>query len=134
MRALGDTVGFKAALEASALAQQSQKSHAGLRGRCRMRKGSEYEAHAADCLRLASTAKELVQAKIEQRAPEIAVEAKGKAPKVINIMTALKQSVQAKGRAKVKEAVRERSGKQPKDEARPTPAARARPGGRRARH
>ena len=49
--------------------------------------------------------------KIEQRAPEIAVAAKGDAPKVINIMAALKESVQAKGRGKVKEAVRKRSGK-----------------------
>ena len=69
--------------------------------------------------------RELVQAKIEQRAPEIAVDAKGEAPKVINIMAALKESVQAKGRAKVKEAVRKRSGKPPKEEDRPAPAARA---------
>ena len=37
---------------------------------------------------------ELVQAKLEQRAPEITVEAKGEAPKVINIMAALKESIQ----------------------------------------
>ena len=34
------------------------------------------------------------------RPPEIVVEAKGEAPKVINIMAALKKSVEAKGRAK----------------------------------
>jgi len=77
--------------------------------------------------------RELVKAKIEQRAPEIAVEAKGEAPKVINIMAALKKSVQAKGRAKIKEAVRKRSGKPPKEEARPAPA-RARTGARRVIH
>jgi len=66
------------------------------------------------------------------RAPEIALAADGKAPKVINIMAALKESVQAKGRAKVKEAVRKRSGKPPQ-EVRPTPA-RARPGARRVVH
>jgi len=76
---------------------------------------------------------ELVQAKIERRAPEIAVEAKGEAPKVINIMAALKESVQAKGRAKVKDAVRKRSGKPPKEEPRPAPS-RARPGARRVVH
>ena len=75
---------------------------------------------------------ELVQAKLEQRAPEITPAADGKAPKVINIMAALKESVQAKGRAKVKEAVRKRSGKPPQ-EVRPTPA-RARPGARRVVH
>ena len=39
---------------------------------------------------------ELVQAKIEQRAPEVEIEtAKGEQPKVINIMDALKKSMQA---------------------------------------
>jgi DNA end-binding protein Ku len=76
---------------------------------------------------------ELVQAKLNQRAPEIAVEGKGEAPKVINIMATLKESIQAKGRAKIKEAVRKRSGKPPKEEARPAPA-RARPGARRSVH
>jgi len=78
---------------------------------------------------------ELVQAKLEQRAPEITLDSKVEAPKVINIMAALKESVQAKGRAKVKEAVRKRSGKPPKEEARPAPAARAtRSGARRVVH
>src|SRR4249919_797960 len=40
---------------------------------------------------------ELVQAKIEQRAPEVEIEAKGEQPKVINIMDALKKSMQARG-------------------------------------
>ena len=55
---------------------------------------------------------ELVQAKIEQRAPEVEIEtAKGETPKVINIMDALKKSMQAKGQTKVKDAVRKRMGK-----------------------
>ena len=55
---------------------------------------------------------ELVQAKIEQRAPEVEIEtAKGEQPKVINIMDALKKSMQARGQVKVKDAVRKRMGK-----------------------
>ena len=55
---------------------------------------------------------ELVQAKIEQRAPEVEIEtAKGETPKVINIMDALKKSMQAKGQTKVKDAVQKRMGK-----------------------
>ena len=61
----------------------------------------------------ADAVRELVQAKVEQRPPEVAPAPDGKAPKVINIMAALKQSVEAKGRAKVREAVRKRSGKAP---------------------
>ena len=65
---------------------------------------------------------ELVQAKIEQRAPEVEIEAKGEQPKVINIMDALKKSMQAKGQAKVKEVVRKRMGKAaPKRHAAPSP-------------
>jgi DNA end-binding protein Ku len=57
---------------------------------------------------------ELVQAKVEQRAPEVEIEtAKGESPKVINIMDALKKSMQAKGQTKVREAVRKRMGKEP---------------------
>ena len=56
---------------------------------------------------------ELVQAKVQQRPPEVAPAPDGKAPKVINIMAALKQSVEAKGRTKVREAVRTRSSKAP---------------------
>ena len=78
---------------------------------------------------------ELVKAKLEQRAPEIALDEKGAPPKVINIMAALKQSVQAKGRTKVKDAVRKRSGKPPKEkeEGRPAPD-RARPDASRSVH
>ena len=58
--------------------------------------------------------KELVQAKVEKRAPEVAIEhATGETPKVINIMAALKESMQAKGRAKVRDAVRKRISKKP---------------------
>ena len=78
----------------------------------------------------AAAVHELVQAKLEQRAPEIVTTAGGESPKVINIMAALKESMEAKGRAKVKEAVRKRSGKPPKEEARQAPAVR-RPGARR---
>ena len=56
---------------------------------------------------------ELVQAKIEQRAPEIEIEpAKGERPKVVNIMEALKKSMDARSKAKVREAVRRRGGKE----------------------
>jgi non-homologous end joining protein Ku len=72
---------------------------------------------------------ELVQAKVEQRAPEVEIETeKREAPKVVNIMDALKKSMQAKGQAKVRDAVRKRMGKPaPKQEARP-PALKARTG------
>ena len=54
---------------------------------------------------------ELVQAKIEQRAPEVEIETeKRETPKVVNIMDALKKSMQAKGQTKVREAVRRRNG------------------------
>jgi len=64
---------------------------------------------------------EYVQAKVEQRAPEIEVTAgKEGTASVIDIMAALKQSVQAKGRAKVQAAVRKRMGKAaPKSEVAP---------------
>jgi DNA end-binding protein Ku len=64
---------------------------------------------------------ELVQAKVEQRAPEAAIAPEsGEAPKVINIMDALKKSMQAKSQTKVKEAVRKRMGKAaPKRQATP---------------
>ena len=57
----------------------------------------------------AETLRELLQAKVEQRAPHIEVATAGKAQKeVINIMDTLKKSMQAKGRAKVRDAVRTR--------------------------
>jgi DNA end-binding protein Ku len=65
---------------------------------------------------------ELVQAKIEQRAPEVEIETKGEQPKVINIMDALKKSMQGKGQAKVRDAVRKKMGK-----AAPKPTASPRP-------
>jgi DNA end-binding protein Ku len=56
---------------------------------------------------------ELVQAKIEQRAPEVEIETrKGEPAKVVNIMDALKKSMQAKGQAKVRDAVRKHMGKE----------------------
>jgi DNA end-binding protein Ku len=62
---------------------------------------------------------ELVQAKIEQRAPEVQIESETReAPKVVNIMDALKKSMQARGQTKVREAVRKKAGKAaPKREA-----------------
>jgi len=64
---------------------------------------------------------ELVQAKVEQRAPEIAIAPeRGEATKVVNIMDALKKSMQARGQTKVRDAVRKRMGKAaPKREAVP---------------
>ena len=60
---------------------------------------------------------ELVQAKIEQRAPEVEIESpRGETPKVINIMDALKKSMEARGQAKVRDAVRRRMGKEPASE------------------
>jgi DNA end-binding protein Ku len=78
---------------------------------------------------------ELVQAKIERRAPEVEIEAETReTPKVVNIMDALKKSMQARGQAKVRDAVRKRMGKPvPKQEARP-PASKARTGARRSVH
>jgi DNA end-binding protein Ku len=76
----------------------------------------------------ARAVKELVQAKIEQRAPEVQIAPEGKAKgAVINIMDALKASMQKQGQAKVREAVGKRMGKAaPKQQAaRPTPRARS---------
>jgi DNA end-binding protein Ku len=57
---------------------------------------------------------ELVQAKVEQRAPEVVIAPEsGEAPKVVNIMDALKKSMQTRPQTKVKEAVRKRMGKTP---------------------
>ena len=78
--------------------------------------------------RYAETLRELLQAKVEQRAPQIEVATEGKAPKeVINIMAALKQSMQAHGRGKVRDAVRKRMGKPPKEEEQRPRASRPRP-------
>jgi DNA end-binding protein Ku len=78
---------------------------------------------------------ELVQAKIEQRAPEVEIETeKREAPKVVNIMDALKKSMQVKGQTKVKDAVRKRMGKAaPKGQVSST-SPRSRPTTRRTAH
>jgi NADP-dependent 3-hydroxy acid dehydrogenase YdfG len=83
----------------------------------------------------AETLRELLQAKVEQRAPQIEVATEGKAPKeVINIMAALKESMQAKGRAKVRDAVRRRMGKHAKEEQPRPKAPRPKPSPRRTAH
>jgi DNA end-binding protein Ku len=80
----------------------------------------------------AETLHELLQAKVEQRAPQIEVATAGKAPQVINIMAALKQSMESKGRAKVRDAVRRRMGKPAKEAPRPgAGSAKTRPSQRR---
>jgi DNA end-binding protein Ku len=77
---------------------------------------------------------ELVQAKIEQRAPEVEIEtAKSETPKVVNIMDALKKSMQARGQSKVKDAVRKNAKTAPKRAASPR-AARPRDVSRRTAH
>src|SRR4026209_1118227 len=53
----------------------------------------------------AETLRELLQAKVEQRAPQIEVATEGKSkPELVNIMAALKRSMEPKGRAKVGDA------------------------------
>ena len=78
---------------------------------------------------------ELVQAKVEQRAPEIEIETeKRETPKVVNIMDALKKSMKAKGQTKVRDSVRKRMGKAaPKRGAAPT-LSRTRSTSRRTAH
>ena len=80
---------------------------------------------------------ELVQAKIEQRAPEVEIETeKRETPKVVNIMDALKKSMQARGQTKVRDAVRGRMGKEPASEkpARASKSAKPTNGARRSVH
>ena len=49
---------------------------------------------------------------MENRAPQVAIEAEGEPmPPVINIMDALKKSMQKQGQTKVRDAVRKRMGK-----------------------
>jgi DNA end-binding protein Ku len=78
---------------------------------------------------------ELVQAKVEQRAPEIAIAPeRGEATKVVNIMDALKKSMQARGQTKVRDVVRKRMGKSaPKREVTPSPT-RSKSASRRTAH
>jgi len=82
----------------------------------------------------AETLRELLRAKVEQRAPQIEVATVSKAPEVLNIMAALKESMQAKGRAKVRDAVRKHMGKPPKEEEARPRASRPRPSPRRTAH
>jgi DNA end-binding protein Ku len=83
----------------------------------------------------AETLRELLQAKVEERAPQIEVATEGNAPKeVINIMAALKESMQAKGRATVRDAVRRRMGKSVEEGKAPPRASRPRPSPRRTAH
>jgi DNA end-binding protein Ku len=84
----------------------------------------------------AETLRELLRAKVEQRAPHIEVATEGKAkPEVVNIMAALKKSMEAKGREKVRDAVRRRMGKPEKEAQRPSAgSARSRPSPRRTAH
>jgi len=80
---------------------------------------------------------ELVQAKIEQRAPEVELGTeKREAPKVINIIDALKKSMQARGRAKVRDVVRRRMGTAPasKKPADASKSAKLTAGARRSTH
>ena len=76
----------------------------------------------------------LLQAKIEQRAPEVEIEPGGDKPKVINIMDALKKSMQSKGQAKVKDAIRKRTGKVAAPKQLATHSARGKPAPRRTAH
>jgi DNA end-binding protein Ku len=82
----------------------------------------------------AAAIREMIQAKVETRAPEVVVAEGQPETAVINIMDALKESMQAKGRAKLRDAVRRRTGKPSlEEEAKPTPARR-RPSTRRTVH
>jgi DNA end-binding protein Ku len=77
--------------------------------------------------------REMIQAKIESRAPEVVLSEDKPETAVVNIMAALKESMDAKGRTKVGGAVRKRMGKQPEEETRPR-TARSRPSARRTAH
>jgi DNA end-binding protein Ku len=80
----------------------------------------------------AETLRELLQAKVAQRTPQIEIATEDKAkPEVV---AALKESIEAKGRAKVRDAGRRRMGK-PSEEETPRPSAsRPRPSSRRMTH
>jgi DNA end-binding protein Ku len=84
----------------------------------------------------ADALRELIQAKVENRVPEVVVASEGKPETaVINIMAALKESMEARGRGKVRDAVRKRMGKAaPKEKAPITPSPSARPRARRSVH
>ena len=76
---------------------------------------------------------ELVQAKVEERAPAAEIETqKRESPKVVNILDALKKSMKAKGQTKVRDV--ERMGKAaPRDQISPA-SPRSRPTTRRTAH
>jgi DNA end-binding protein Ku len=83
----------------------------------------------------ARAVKELVQAKIEQRAPEVQIEPEAKAKgSVVNIMDALKKSMQKQGQAKVREAVGKRLGNTAQRQQKGRPNTRTRSGPRRELH
>jgi DNA end-binding protein Ku len=78
---------------------------------------------------------ELVQAKIEQRAPEVEIETeKHETPKVVNIMDALKKSMRAKGQTKVRDSVRKHTGKAAPKGRLSSASPRSRPTTRRTAH
>jgi non-homologous end joining protein Ku len=81
---------------------------------------------------------ELVQAKIEQRAPHVEIEGETREKtKVVNIMDALKKSMQARGQGKARDAVRHRLVKKepaPEKTARTTKSAKSTAGARRSVH
>jgi DNA end-binding protein Ku len=83
----------------------------------------------------ARAVRELVRAKVEQRAPEVQITPEGK-PKgaIINIMDALKQSMQKQGQAKVRDAVGKRVGKAAPKDGVSTRSTRSRPSARRGLH
>jgi DNA end-binding protein Ku len=86
----------------------------------------------------ARAVRELVKAKVEQRAPEVQVAPEGR-PKgsVINIMDALKASMQKQGQDKIRDAVRKRMSKALSRDEAPRPAraqSRSRPASRRTMH
>ena len=79
---------------------------------------------------------ELVQAKIEQRAPEVEIETeKREAPNVVDIMDALKKSMQAKGQTQGRDSGRKRMGKAASNKAiRTSKSAKPTNGARRSVH
>jgi hypothetical protein len=81
----------------------------------------------------AETVRELLQAKVDQRAASNrgCAGGQGSPKEVINIMAALKENTQAKGRAKVRDAVQRRMGKLSEEEKPRPSASRPRPSPRR---
>ena len=114
--------GAKPDAEAVALAKQLVKGQSG-----------EFDPGAMPD-EYAMSVKSLIQAKIEQRMPEITLGRNDQpAPKVINIMAALKKSVEAKGK-NVRDAVRKRIGKAGPEGEPPRPSRTVQPRSRRSAH